>query len=173
MFNRGTPHGERGLIPLGGHLLPSSIAGDNLLWKKAQKNAKKKHTSDTINKTSPIRNPRAVVSVWKPTIVPSRITSRHHWNIVIIINTNPRLNKVIPCPWNHEAVPLVKNKAPKDPVKGHGLYSTKWNGLTIHVQLSFKLFIKNFYTTLKLKRTYLTTIATVRNLFHVKDIKVS
>ena len=61
MFSNGTPQGDSGLIPVGGHLFPSSTAGANLLWKNAQKNAKKKHTSDTMNSTIPIRSPRAVV----------------------------------------------------------------------------------------------------------------
>ena len=57
VFSSGTPQYARGLIPFGGHIFPSSTVGANLLWKKAQKNAKKKHTSDTINRITPIRRP--------------------------------------------------------------------------------------------------------------------
>lgn len=64
MFSSGTPQGDNGLIPIGGHVFPSSTVGANLLWKKAQKKAKKKHTSDTMNNTTPIRNPRDVFVVW-------------------------------------------------------------------------------------------------------------
>ena len=34
-------------------MAPSSIAGDNLLWKKAQKKDTKNNTSDKINKIIP------------------------------------------------------------------------------------------------------------------------
>ena len=78
VFKRGTPQGERGLTPKGGQLLPISIEGAKLLWKNLQKKAKKKHTSDRINKTTPIRKPLAVFLVWEPCIVLSRTTSRHH-----------------------------------------------------------------------------------------------
>ena len=36
--------------------------------------------------------------------------------------------QVIPYPWNHAVKPTVREKAPKEPVIGHGLNSTKWNG---------------------------------------------
>ena len=36
--------------------------------------------------------------------------------------------QVIPCPWNHEAIPIARQNAPIDAVKGQGLYSTKWKG---------------------------------------------
>ena len=42
VFSSGTLHGDKGLIPVGGQFLPSSIVGANLLWKKAQKKSKKK-----------------------------------------------------------------------------------------------------------------------------------
>ena len=42
MFNRGTPQGGKGIIPIGGHWLPNSILGAKLAWKKAQKKRKKK-----------------------------------------------------------------------------------------------------------------------------------
>lgn len=63
MFSSGTLHGDKGLIPVGGQFLPSSIVGANLLWKKAQKKAKKKQISEIINRIIPIRNPLAVFLV--------------------------------------------------------------------------------------------------------------
>lgn len=57
VFRRGTLNGLRGLIPIGGHIHPSSIVGESLLWKNAQKKAKKKQTSDKINKIMPHRSP--------------------------------------------------------------------------------------------------------------------
>jgi hypothetical protein len=41
-------------IPNGGHCDPISTSGLIPLWKKAQNIAKKKNTSDTINKATPI-----------------------------------------------------------------------------------------------------------------------
>jgi len=63
VFSSGTLHGDKGLIPVGGQFLPSSIVGANLLWKKAQKKAKKKQISEIINRIIPIRNPLAVFLV--------------------------------------------------------------------------------------------------------------
>ena len=59
----------KGLIvsmPNGGHWAPSSTVGDNALWKKAQKIAKKNNASDTINKATPKLRPRWTELVWLP-----------------------------------------------------------------------------------------------------------
>ena len=66
VFNKGTPQGSRVSIPRGGHLFPSLMSGDSLIWKNAQKNAKKKHTSEMINKTIPNFKPRTTTTVWYP-----------------------------------------------------------------------------------------------------------
>lgn len=58
----------------------------------------------------------------------SRMTSRHHWNIVIMVIVIPSNRHVRPRLWNQEVKPIVIIRAPTDPVKGHGLYSTKWKG---------------------------------------------
>lgn len=57
MFSNGTLNGLSGLIPVGGQAQPNSGVGAKLLWKKAQKKAKKNSTSDVINKIIPHRNP--------------------------------------------------------------------------------------------------------------------
>jgi len=44
-------------MPVGGHAQPISGVGDRLLWKNAQKNAKKNNTSEVINRIIPQRNP--------------------------------------------------------------------------------------------------------------------
>ncbi len=79
-----------GVIPTGGQQHPSSGVGASLLWKKAQKKAKKKQTSDKINKIIPHRRPLATYEVWAPINVASRTTSRHHWNIVNVITVIAR-----------------------------------------------------------------------------------
>ena len=57
VLRRGTLNGLSGVMPVGGQAQPSSGVGDKLLWKNAQKNAKKNKTSDVINKIIPHRNP--------------------------------------------------------------------------------------------------------------------
>lgn len=66
VFNSGTEKGLRGSIPRGGQHTPISIAGDKLLWKKAQKKETKNKTSETINSKKPIFKPFTVAFVWKP-----------------------------------------------------------------------------------------------------------
>jgi len=57
VLSKGTLNGFSGVIPVGGHAQPSSGVGDRLLWKNAQKNAKKNSTSDVINRIIPHRSP--------------------------------------------------------------------------------------------------------------------
>jgi len=66
VFNRGIWKGLKATIPAGGQMAPISIAGESLLWKKAQKNEKKKSTSDVMNKIIPQRKPTPTIAVWCP-----------------------------------------------------------------------------------------------------------
>ena len=81
VLRSGTSQGLKAIIPCGGQTLPIWIAGTIDEWKKAQKKAKKNITSDTINKTIPIRCDFCTAVVWRPSNVASRTTSRHHVNI--------------------------------------------------------------------------------------------
>ena len=63
VFRRGMLKGLIGVIPIGGQQHPSSGVGASLLWKNAQKNAKKKHTSERIKRIIPHRNPLATYDV--------------------------------------------------------------------------------------------------------------
>ena len=83
MFRRGTWKGLKVLIPYGGQRDPSSTLGANLLWKNAQKNLKKKNTSDTMNNAIPQRSPSSTIDVCIPCTAPSREISRIHWHILI------------------------------------------------------------------------------------------
>jgi hypothetical protein len=51
---------------VGGHVDPSSIVGDRLLWKNAQKNDAKNNTSEMMNRIIPHRNPLVTIFVWSP-----------------------------------------------------------------------------------------------------------
>lgn len=85
VLRSGIAKGLIGVIPVGGQVHPKSGVGAKLLWKKAQKKAKKKRTSEAINRIIPHRRPRVTGVVWWPRNVASRTTSRHHWSIVAII----------------------------------------------------------------------------------------
>lgn len=79
----------------------------------------------------PHRNPEPTGVVWNPWNVASRTTSRHH--IIIVrerqISPSSRIAMVNPC--IHLANPTVKKNAPHEAVRGHGLNSTKWNGIRV------------------------------------------
>lgn len=78
VLRSGTLNGFRAVTPVGGHEQPMSGVGLEDLWKNAQKNAAKKHTSDKINSSIPYRRPKDTYDVCWPMNVASRTTSRHH-----------------------------------------------------------------------------------------------
>lgn len=121
VFNKGTWKGLKGIIPVGGHVAPNSIAGERLLWKKAQKNETKKNTSETINRIIPHRKPIVTGYEWRPWKVPSREISRHHWYIVSVVIIKPKISNCLLNWWNHFTSPDTKVIAPMAPVRGHGL----------------------------------------------------
>lgn len=114
------------LIPNGGQIAPISILGDNLLWKKAQKNLTKKNTSEIIKRAMPQRKPSSTIDVCIPWIAPSRLISRHHWIITIINKTIPNKKRNTSFLWNHATIPVVKYKPPIAPNRGQGDSSTIW-----------------------------------------------
>jgi hypothetical protein len=95
VFKRGTWKGLKGIKPEGGQTLPKSIAGERLLWKKAQKKDKKKKTSETINKIIPQRRPNSTMLEWRPCAAPSLEMSRHHWYITTKVRVSPVIIRVI------------------------------------------------------------------------------
>lgn len=128
VFKRGSWKGFNALIPTGGHVHPNSGVGERLLWKKAQKNETKNITSEIINKIIPIRNPVVTALVWNPKTVPSRTTSRHHWNETKSKAIKAKKNKVKDLKWKKNTKPKVKQSPPNPLIKGQGLNSTKWKG---------------------------------------------
>jgi len=57
VFSNGTLRGLMVLIPIGGQEQPISTEGESLLWKNAQKKARKKQISLIINKIIPNFSP--------------------------------------------------------------------------------------------------------------------
>lgn len=139
VFRSGTLNGLSGLIPVGGQAQPNSGVGANLLWKNAQKNAKKNSTSDVINRIIPHRKPFVTYVVWWPIKVLSRITSRHHWIIDIMIKNVATKRPIVVWRWNHDVNPSARESAPKEAVNGQGLISTRWNGCRTIIIFEVKL----------------------------------
>lgn len=84
-FNKGISYGLKVMIFIGGHIWPISIFGAIDLWMKVQKNEMKKNNSDVINKIILNFKNFIIKNVWFPWKVLSRITSRHHRIIEIIM----------------------------------------------------------------------------------------
>ena len=57
VLSKGSSKGLTASIPDGGQCAPISMVGDNALWKKVQKMAKKNKASDTMNNPTPIFKP--------------------------------------------------------------------------------------------------------------------
>jgi len=66
VLRRGIAKGFKGYTPVGGQAHPNSGVGARLLWKKAQKKAKKNRISEVMNRIMPQRNPFDTKEVWKP-----------------------------------------------------------------------------------------------------------
>lgn len=121
VFRRGICIGSNVWIFFGGHIIPISIVGDNLLWKNAQKKDTKNIISDTINRIIPHLRPFTTFKVWSPWNVLSRTISRHHWYIVNKIIVFPKIRSIIEFLCIHEIIPVIIVIVPIDPVKGQGL----------------------------------------------------
>lgn len=78
VFNKGIENGFRVIIPKGGQLIPTSIAGERLEWKKAQKKEKKNNISETINNIKPNFKPVKTFLVWAPSRLDSVNMSINH-----------------------------------------------------------------------------------------------
>ena len=148
VFKRGICQGFKTFNPLGGHIEPISIEGDKLLWKKAQKKAKKNKISDTINKIVPKRRPIWTIPVWWPSYVASRTRSRHHKNMVEKSKRKPlikiKLAPLYACIYITN--PITQQKTAREAKKGQGLGSTRWNGC---LWTDFETFTKDIIFDLK------------------------
>lgn len=138
-FNSGISIGLKIFNPIGGHITPSSIFGEILLCKNAQKNLKKNITSDTINIIILYFNRDMVVFVWWPCREDSRFTSRHHIDAVneIIITVIPtdEIDKKFECSlW---IIILAADSNTIEATIGHGLGDTMWNGWDIFIISEF------------------------------------
>jgi hypothetical protein len=84
VFNNGTFMGLNEWILLGGQFNPISMLGEILEWKYAQKNDRKKNTSEVINKIIPIFRPLVISEKCDPCLVVSLMIFFHHMKAVII-----------------------------------------------------------------------------------------
>lgn len=139
VFIRGILIGLKARMVIGGHAWPISIVGEILLWKKAQKNETKKKTSDEIKSTIPVFSPFITKLEWLPCLEDSRWMSRHHvYAITSIVKKAIRITKkffllII------TSLAVTNDRIPLDANKGHGLWSTRWNGLNLFIIILFLL----------------------------------
>ena len=113
VFNKGNSNGFMACIPNGGHCAPSSMVGDNALWKKAQNIAKKNSASDIINSPTPIFIPLCTARVWLPLYVASDITSLNQKDILKItaIKEKYKQSIILLKLWKDNAALKVKDKS--------------------------------------------------------------
>jgi len=127
VFRRGTWVALKGVTPRGGQSIPISAEGANLEWKKAQKNETNNIISEEIKRIIPHRNPDTTNKVCSPCRVLSRVMSRHHWYVTIVVAKNPNVINPPPLELNHLVSPVAKMNEAKATIIGHGLWSTRWN----------------------------------------------
>lgn len=133
VFNKGILIGLNGIIDCGGHDWPSSIVGEILLWKNAQKNEMKKNTSDVMNKIIPVFSPFITMFEWFPWLVDSRWISRHHIYAIKIVNKIDSVIIGFLILFILDSPVSIRHIAVFDAMSGHGLCSTRWNGLNFVV----------------------------------------
>ena len=90
MLSRGTAKGSITWIPTGGQTPPIATSGANEQLKKAQKKAKKKQISDTMNSNIPYFNPLCTTNVWCPWYVASLAISLHQIAATVAIKINEK-----------------------------------------------------------------------------------
>lgn len=130
VFISGIPIGLKDLIPLQGQFWPIKMSGDKEEWKKAQKNDKKKNTSDVINSSIPNFKPKITSLVCVPSKVDSRTMSRHQFHEIDTINNILIKNIVFDgSVLKFLAVQYIVLNNWKEVKIGHGLRVTKWNGI--------------------------------------------
>lgn len=88
VLSKGIWIGLKVWILLGGQIIPTSILGESLLCRKAQKKEMKKNTSETINRIIPHCSPLTTLFECIPWKVASRVISRHHWKADSMSITN-------------------------------------------------------------------------------------
>ena len=90
VFNKGTWKGLNTLIPNGGQTDPTSILGDNLLWKKAQNKLKNSIISDNKNPKNPNFKLRLTILVWNKLASKNKISLNQK-----LIITNKKVKGII------------------------------------------------------------------------------
>lgn len=66
------------------------------------------------------------------------MTSRHQFNITTSISNNPINSVFMGRLWNQDVIPAAIKNALIDPIKGHGLNSTKWKGDRVIIKYIIK-----------------------------------
>lgn len=137
VFKSGILIGLKGMIDFGGHICPSSIVGEILLWKNAQKNETKNNTSEAINNTIPVFKPFITIEEWFPCLEASRWISRHQAKAMeIIIKSEIDIGFIVTL-FISTKPESTRAKAPLEASNGQGLMSTRWKGLNFFINFYF------------------------------------
>jgi len=135
VLRSGTSNALKVKIDTGGQTFPISGVGLNLLWKKAQKNLRKKKISDTINKAIPQRKPSSTIEEWSPCKEASDEISLHQEKEIKIRVKSLIHVGIILDSWNHWAKANVRFKDAAADKIGQGDSSTKWYGWRIRLDI--------------------------------------
>lgn len=128
-LNRGSPSGLIGLTPIGGQQAPTKALGDHAMCPQAQKNLKKKQTSEAIKSTTDVVRQAVTPSVWTPHRVPSRVRSEIQ-KYTQYSSTGKAPTRKAPCPTQtHEINPRGRPARLNLANAGKGLGSTRAQGL--------------------------------------------
>lgn len=137
VFNNGILMGLKDTIIKGGHSWPSSIVGETLLWKNAQKKDIKNRTSEIINRTMPIFSPFITTPGCIPCQDLSRCTSRHHENATINVIEKDTKNVSKDTEFINKINLNTKDMETPAARIGQGLIFTKWNELNLIIIILF------------------------------------
>lgn len=129
-FSNGILIGLNTLMLTGGQFIPSSILGEILLWKKAQKRLKNNITSERMNMIILLFRRFITVFECVPCIEDSRVRSRHHKNLFIAMNVVIKINvdflSLFFLMFAINVIAVASKE--RDARIGHGLGDTIWNG---------------------------------------------
>lgn len=131
VFKSGILMGLKDIIIKGGHSWPSSMVGEILLWKNAQKKDIKNSTSEIIKRTIPILRPFMTASGCMPCHDLSRWTSRHQEKATTNVKEKENKNVIKDTEFINKINLKTKDIEAPEAKIGQGLTFTKWNELNL------------------------------------------
>jgi len=133
VFSKGILIGLKEVITVGGQFCPSSMVGEILLWKKAQKKETKNRISEVINRIIPVLRPFMTCLGCSPCSEASRWTSRHQVYLMMMVRISATKGRDFVVLFIKIRAEDTKARAPFEARMGQGLMVTKWKGLNFCV----------------------------------------